>query len=248
MKFICFLGMCASCLSAHFGVVMPSDSSVGEDNAKMQITYKFSHPFEQNMMNLEMPNEIGVFNGEEKIAFSQNLTAKKDGENQYFTANFEAKEPKIYQFYMDPKPYFEPSEDCFIRHLTKSVVDAYGYNEDWDKPIGLKAEIIPLTRPYGLYTGNEFRAKVLYKGAVLKNAVVEVEYENTAGLKAPSEDHITQEVKTDENGIFSFVMPKAGWWGFAALSEDDEKISRDGKEYPVEIGAVIWVQTKDYQK
>ena len=29
--------------------------------------------------------------------------------------------------------------------------------------------------------------------------------------------------------------------------EDDETIKKDGKEYPVEIGAVIWVETKDYE-
>ena len=73
----------------------------------------------------------------------------------YYEAQYNIKEPGIYQFYMDPKPYFEPGENIFIRHITKTIVNAYGYGEGWDEPIGLKTEIIPLTRPYGLYKGNE---------------------------------------------------------------------------------------------
>jgi cobalt/nickel transport protein len=38
-------------------------------------------------------------------------------------------------------------------------------------------------------------------------------------------------------------MPKAGWWGFAALNEDREKIKYEEEEKSVEIGAVLWVKT-----
>ena len=50
-----------------------------------------------------------------------------------------------------------------------------------------------------------------------------------------------------QEGEFSFAMPLEGWWGFAALIDDDQKIKHEGKEYPVELGAVIWVQTKEYK-
>ena len=66
------------------------------------------------------------------------------------------KEIGDYQFFVDPKPYFEPSEGKFIHHITKVIIDAYHAGEGWDIPIGLKAEIVPLTRPYGLYKGNIF--------------------------------------------------------------------------------------------
>jgi cobalt/nickel transport protein len=48
---------------------------------------------------------------------------------------------------------------------------------------------------------------------------------------------VTQTIKADPNGVFTYAAPKPGWWGFAALSTDDRQIK--GKE--VEIGAVIWV-------
>ena len=232
---------------AHFGMVVPSNSTVDDEKeANLQITYKFTHPFEGDMMNLALPNEAGVFVNGKKEAI-KDLKELKEDKFSYFTASYDVKEPGIYQFYMDPKPYFEPAEDKFIRHITKTVVDAYGYGEGWDKPAGLKAEIVPLTRPYGLYKGNLFSGVVYYKGKRAKNVTVEVEYYNTKGLKAPSDAHVTQVVNTNEQGEFSFAMPLEGWWGFAALIDDDQKIKHEGKEYPVELGAVIWVQTKEYK-
>ncbi|MCR8690500.1 DUF4198 domain-containing protein [Campylobacter sp. RM9264] len=247
LKSLFVIGSLACVAWGHFGVVIPSNSTIDNPSqAKEKITYKFTHPFEGLMMNLDKPVEAGVFVGGKKEIIS-NLSEKKDGKMSYYEARYNIKEPGIYQFYMDPKPYFEPAEDIFIRHITKTIVNAYGYGEGWDEPIGLKTEIIPLTRPYGLYKGNIFSGKVLYKGKPAKNAIVEIEYLNSKSLKAPGEDYITQEVKTNELGEFSFAMPLAGWWGFSALSEDDETIKKDGKEYPVEIGAVIWVETKDYE-
>ncbi|MFW5614447.1 MAG: DUF4198 domain-containing protein, partial [Campylobacter hyointestinalis] len=193
LKSLLVLSLLASVASAHFGVVIPSNSTIDDPSqAKEKITYKFTHPFEGMMMNLDKPIEAGVFvNGKKEII--SNLVEKKDGKMSYYEAEYNVKNPGIYQFYMDPKPYFEPAENIFIRHITKTVVDAYGYGEGWDEQIGLKTEIIPLTRPYALYKGNIFSGKVLYKGKPAKNTIVEVEYLNLKGLKAPGEDYITQE-------------------------------------------------------
>ena len=41
-------------------------------------------------------------------------------------------------------------------------------------------------------------------------------------------------------------MPRAGWWGFAALVEGDTPMKApDGKSVPVEEGALIWVKATD---
>lgn len=234
----------------HFGVVIPSKNIISDEGrAKLNITYKFTHPFEQMMMNMDKPNEAGVFINGKKTDLSNTLKEQKDDKNSFWQSEYEIKEPGLYVFYVDPKGYFEASEEKFIRHITKSVVNAYGYGQGWQEPLGLKAEIVPLTRPYGLYAGNLFSAKVLYKGKPAKNVMVEVEFMNDGKkLGAPSEDHTTQEVMTNELGEFSFVMPHAGWWGFAALIDDDEKMNKDGKEYPVELGGVLWIKADEYKK
>ena len=68
---------------------------------------------------------------------------------------------------------------------------------------------------------------------------VEVEYFNKNGkISAPNDYMVTQTIKADKNGVFTYAAPRPGWWGFAALNTDEKKI--DGKD--VEIGAVIWVK------
>ncbi len=183
------------CAYAHFGTILPSKNVVEkQENSKISISFSFMHPFMQTYMMLEKPEKIGVFS-DGKVQDLSGIVAKK---GDSWVGSFEINKPAMFSFFMEPKPYFEPSEGKFIKHLTKTIVEGYGAGEGWDKPIGLKAEIVPLTRPYGLYEGNLFQGKVMYKGKVVKNAEVEVEFYNTKKFKAPSEAHVTQVVKSDE--------------------------------------------------
>ena len=79
---------------------------------------------------------------------------------QGWQATFPVKRPGAYAFYMEPEPYWEPAEDAFIVHHTKTVVTAFGDDEGWDTEIGLPTEIVPLSRPFGLYAGNVFQGVV----------------------------------------------------------------------------------------
>jgi cobalt/nickel transport protein len=56
---------------------------------------------------------------------------------------------------------------------------------------------------------------------------------------------VTQTIKTDANGVFSYATPKAGWWGFAALNPSDTLLQYEGKDKEVELGAVLWVNFVD---
>ena len=87
---------------------------------------------------------------------------------------------------------------------------------------------------------------VLKDGAPVPFAEVEVEFVNDGTVVPPNDDFITQVLKADANGTFSYVMPRAGWWGFAALLDGDTPgKAPDGKEVPVEEGALIWVKATD---
>jgi cobalt/nickel transport protein len=59
---------------------------------------------------------------------------------------------------------------------------------------------------------------------------------------------VTFTIKADENGVFTYAVPKAGWWGFAALNTSDEKLKYNGEEKDIEIGAVIWVEFRDWKE
>ena len=109
--------------------------------------------------------------------------------------------------------------------------------------MGVKTEIVPLTRPFGNYVGNIFRGKVLVDGKPAANTPVEVEFYNKGKTaETPNDIFVTQTVMTDEQGIFSYSVPWAGWWGFAALTDADFQMKKDGADKDVELGAVLWTE------
>ncbi len=120
---------------------------------------------------------------------------------------------------------------------------AFGEEEGWDEPLGLKTEIVPLSRPFGAYQGYAFTGQVLLDGKPVPNAEIEIEYYNKdKSLHAASDYHVTYVVKADAQGVFTAACPLAGWWGFAALNEADFTIKDpDGNDKSVELGAVLWV-------
>jgi len=235
--------------SAHFGMVIPSDDMITkDDNKSITLKVQFIHPMEGHYMNMDRPAQFGVLVQGKKIDLLNKLQEKKVYGCTTWEANYQINRPGDQVFYVEPQPYWEPAEDCFIIHYTKVIVNALGLEVGWDEEVGLKTEIIPLTRPYGLWTGNVFQGIVKVKGEAVPYAEVEVEYYNQEGkIKCPADPMITQVIKADQNGVFTYAMPKAGWWGFAALNEDEDKIKHNGEEKSVEIGAVLWVKTYDME-
>ncbi|MCK4326133.1 DUF4198 domain-containing protein [bacterium] len=250
--FVFFVGMVFPAY-AHFGMIIPSTDIV-EEKAGSGLTVKvmFAHPFEGNTMDMVKPVQFGVFCRGAKSPLLNTLKplkvkgyAEKES-HRGWTCRYNVRRPGDYIFFCEPKPYWEPAEDCFIVHYTKVIVDAFGMEEGWDEELGLKTEVIPLTRPYGLYTGNVFQGLVKVNGEPAPFTEVEVEYFNEDGKsEAPAGPFVTQVTKCDANGVFTYSMPKAGWWGFAALNEDDKKLVHEGEEKSIEIGAVIWVKVYD---
>jgi cobalt/nickel transport protein len=234
----------------HFQLLVPSNDIVEDpsDNV-IEINCVFCHPFEGEVMNMVRPAEFGVvIRDGDKIDLLKTLSEYEIKGLSAWRADYTIGQPGDHVFYVVPKPYWEPAEETFIVHYTKVIVSGFGLESGWDAELGLKTEIVPLTRPYGLYAGNVFQGLVLVNGKPAPSTEVEVEYYNREGkYKAPATPYVTQVVKTDVNGVFSYAMPVAGWWGFAALNEAEEKMVNavDGKSYPVEIGALIWIRTAD---
>lgn len=239
----------ASTAWPHFGVIIPSDDIVTkQDSKKLFIELKFVHPFEGHYMQMQKPGAFGVLRAGKKHDLLQSLREKNVKGFSTWTAIYRVRRPGDHIFYVEPAPYWEPAEGSFIIHYTKVVVNALGMEKGWDNEVGLPVEIVPLTRPYGLWAGNVFQGIVKKAGKPVPNAEVEVEFLNDKdNIKADADPYITQVIKADKNGVFTYAMPRAGWWGFAALIEADYKLKHKGREYPVETGAVIWVRTRQMQ-
>ena len=249
MFLVLFFILCLSVgiASAHFVLLIPENDIISGKKRSVSLNTWFSHPMEGGPhMEYEIIDSGAVINGEKiPLKWKKKLIPAMKGSNKkapLYKTNFRIKRPGVYQFYVEPAPYFEPAEGKFIKQITKVYVQAFGLEEGWDEPIGLQAEIIPLTRPFGIWEGNTFKGLVLINGKPAKNIEVEIEYYNTKNIKVPADAFITQVVKTDKNGYFEYTIPWAGWWGFAALGDGGTLRYKDGKEYPLELDAVLWIK------
>lgn len=243
------LALCGTAFG-HFGMVIPSDSMVMQgENRVLKVTASFSHPMELIGMDLDKPARFGVMVRGKKESLLDKMKEIKVMGRKAWCVDYKISRPGVHVFFLEPTPYWEPAEDCYIVHYTKTIVPTFGWEDGWDEPLGLKTEIVPLTRPFGLYAGNVFQGIVMMDGKPVPYAEVEIEhYNRDAKATAPNDYMVTQVIKADGNGVFTYAVPRSGWWGFAALSISDKKMIYEGKEKDVEIGAVIWVEFQEWQE
>ncbi|HEX3499202.1 MAG TPA: DUF4198 domain-containing protein [Stellaceae bacterium] len=234
---------------AHFQELLPSTNIVEKESQKsVNLRAVFTHPMEGTpIMNMGMPTAFGVLGRDgQRSDLKSTLKPLPVGGKAAFSADYNFRGPANYIFFLEPAPYWEPEEKKMLIHYTKTVVNAYGADEGWDEMVGFPIEIRPLTRPFGLWTGNVFSGIVMYDGKPSPFNRIEIEYKSDGKVKAPSDPYVTAVIKTDANGYFSYAMPKAGWWGFAAQQTGVRKMPNpSGEIVPVEEGGLIWVRTID---
>jgi cobalt/nickel transport protein len=238
-------------VKAHFQVILPNADKIDNLSKDFRFEILFTHPMEQGpVMQMGTPKQFGVMVDGKKTSLLKSLKEIKLQGKRAYELLYKFKAPGDYIFFIEPAPYWEPAEQKMIVHYTKVIVDVLGAESGWDEMVGFPVEIEPLSRPYSLYTGNIFQGIVKKNGKPVPFAEVEVELYNKGSVyKAPADVYVTQVIKADANGVFSYAIPKAGWWGFAALIDGDKKMKNPkGKEVDVELGAVIWVKATDMKK
>ena len=235
---------------AHYGMIIPNDPMISQDDGReVALTMSFSHPFELDGMMLDRPVSFSVTHEGAETDLLGGLEGETIMDDQGYTLDYRLDRPGTYIFAMEPQPYWEPAEDAFIIHYTKTYVTAFGDDEGWDTELGLKTEIVPLSKPFGLWERNVFQGIVKLDGEAVPYAEVEVEFFNEGGdATVPDELMITQTVKADANGVFTYAPPSHGWWGFAALNTADYTLTEEssGEEKDVELGAVIWDRFEEW--
>lgn len=243
---------------AHFQMVYTPESALVR-GAELNLKLVFTHPFDAgHTMNMGVPKEFFVVHKGEKKNLLVELKpiqwTSHTNSGDAYELSYKARGMGDYVFALAPSVYFEEQEDAYMQQFTKVIVNVAGVPTDWEDAVGFPAEIIPLAKPYGLWTGNVFSGIVMGGGKPVPHAEIEVEYLNHAPLptenkfaekaevEAPQDCFVTQAIKADANGYFHYACPKEGWWGFAALGVGPET-EYEGKELSQD--AVIWVQTKD---
>ncbi|NCC25030.1 MAG: DUF4198 domain-containing protein [Deltaproteobacteria bacterium] len=250
--------MIATPAAAHFQMIYTPEAAL-TSGGELDLKLVFCHPFEAgHTMDMGKPLEFFMVHKEQKTDLMKDLKPitwmSETNSGAAWEAKVKARKMGDFVFCLVPEPYFESKEDAYIQQITKVIVNNAGMPTDWDAAVGLPAEIVALDKPYALWTGNVFRGVVLGDGKPVPNAEIEVEYLNHPPVPgkntfqkeplvvAPQDAFVTMTIKADANGQFCFGIPKAGWWGFAALGVGPMDKYK-GKENSQD--AVIWVKAVD---
>ncbi|WP_420547023.1 DUF4198 domain-containing protein [Curvivirga sp.] len=245
----------AQTASAHFQLVYTPEVNL-EKKADVPLKLIFWHPFENgHVMDMGQPNEFYYVNKGKKTDLLGSLKPIKfkglENEADAYEAVVPVKRNGDYVFVIDPAPYYEESEDIYIQQITKTFLNKGDLPTDWNEPVGLETEIVPLNKPTNVLAGSTFTGQVLANGKPVAGAEIEIEYmaaEPNIDTNSPKEATANPMpggavvAISDASGYFTFGIPKAGFWGFAALGSGPAT-EHEGKELSQD--AVIWVRAYD---
>ncbi len=254
---------------AHFQMLYPGTSLRMANSGPLDLLAIFTHPFYgQPSMQMGAPQAFYVVKQRgnegkpEKVDLLKQIE-KMDwlGSAKESVTAYKASLPAAsmrslgdYIFVLQPEPYLEKEEDKYIQQFTKTILNVGGVPGNWDQVLGLPAEIKPLNKPYANYVGGVFRGVVLAKGRPVPFAEIEVEFINRrpdlasrtwsgeAQINAPHPALGPQSIRADASGTFAIALPKAGFWGIAALDAGPVK-SYKGKKLSQD--AVLWVEASE---
>jgi len=243
---------------AHFQMIYTPEAALVK-GGEIEMKLVFTHPFEAgHTMDMGTPEQFIVVHKDKKkdlLGWLKPITWKSlTNSGKAYELSYKVRGMGDWVFALVPEPYYEGSEDVYIQQFTKVIINVAGAPTDWDVELGLPAEIMPLTKPYSVWTGGTFTGVVVGNGKPVPYAEIEVEYMNhmpimdknefssKAEVEAPQDAFVTIGIKADADGVFTYGIPRAGWWGFAALGAGPAD-SHNGKELSQD--AVIWIKAVD---
>jgi uncharacterized GH25 family protein len=233
----------------YFAILRAKPPLVTDPKCKeLSVSIAFGHPFAQTATDMDLVQMVAAINyhlaadGQStRREFLDTLKPVKYLKKNAWAGTIPLPEPGLYQLVMETRPYWEEKQGIFLQQVAQTLVPVQGYEYGWDIPVGLKLEILPLTRPFGLAAPALFTGRVLLDGKALSDTPVRIEYLNEDKRVVPSTHHQTQRVRTDAHGTFSFICPHPGWWGLAAVTSGDPLKGPDGQSKNTELSGVLWL-------
>jgi cobalt/nickel transport protein len=229
---------------AHFNMLLPERPSVKKDEGTT-ITYQWGHPFEHQLFDAPAPESLTVVRPDGKTADLTSALEKiavPAGEGKQVTAYrlpFTPQQRGDHVFILQTPPIWMEEDEEFLRD-TVTVVLHVQAQKGWDAATS-RFQLVPLTRPYGLWPGMVFQAQAAGTERPLARAPVEIERYNPAPPgELPADEHVTYAARTDPNGIVTCTLPDPGWWSIT-VTRDAAMRERDGKKYPLRERATLWV-------
>jgi cobalt/nickel transport protein len=247
----------ATTASAHFQLLYTPEVNLARA-ADVTMKMVFWHPLENGpMMDMGKPQAVYYRHKGKNVDLTEEVSEVSFHGPINDAVAFEVTTPVRrlgdYIFVIEPAPYLEESEGIYIQQFTKSYLNRGGVPTDWMEPVGLPAEILPLNKPTNVMVGSSFTGRVLSDGKPVGNAEIEIEYmaaeldpQNNATFP-PSVSPVpggSIVALSDSDGYFTFGIPRAGFWGFAALGVGAKKTHNDKS---LSQDAVIWIRAFDFE-
>lgn len=240
---------------AHFQLMYTPTSQL-EKPTTLDMKLVFGHPMDNgHVMDMGQPEELFVVFKDKKTDLLKDLKkitwTGHDNKADAYQLEYKARRNGDYIFGMVPAPYYEGGEDIYIQQITKRYINKGAMPTGWDAPLGLKTEIVPKNKPYQVIAGSTFTGQLLSEGKPAAGVECEIEFLNTDidtkanafGKDTHREPPASAIVAiTDDAGMFTFGVPKAGKWGFACLGSGPDKEFK-GKELSQD--AVLWIEAQD---
>lgn len=156
-------------------------------------------------------------------------------------ANVALDRPGLHHFIIEARPWWDAARQRFIQHYVKAIVPVYGVEHGWNLPAGLRLEILPLSRPFGLTAPAIFSGRAVRNGVPMTDISIRMLRINTDKHIAPTPWHQELAARADSNGQFSFVLNRPGWWCCQASTEGVPLKGPDGQLKPLELSALFWL-------
>ena len=249
--------MAAAPAQAHFQLLYTPEVNIDKP-ADVPFKLVFWHPLENgHAMDMGQPEEFFYLHKGKKVDLTEALKPitfhGAHNESKAFEAAVSIKRNGDYIFALVPAPYYEAGEDIYIQQITKTYLNKGGVPTGWNEPQGLATEIVPLNKPTNVLAGSTFSGVLLSEGKPVEGAEIEIEYMAAEpDMAADKPGNVTASpvpggaivAVTDARGVFTFGIPKSGFWGFAALGSGPAKEFK-GKELSQD--AVIWIRAYDFK-
>ncbi|GGF65500.1 MULTISPECIES: DUF4198 domain-containing protein [Terasakiella] len=238
--------------NAHFQLIYTPEINI-KKAGEVPLKLVFWHPMSNgHTMAMGEPVEFySVFKGKKtdlKPTLNPITFKGLSNEATAYDASVTLKRNGDYALVAVPAPYYEESEDIYIQQITKVIINKGDVPTNWSEPLGLKTEIVPLSKPYGALVGSTFSGVVLKNGQPAPGVEIEIEHmiaEPDMNANKPQNAKVSEVpggaivALTDAQGKFSFGIPKAGYWGFAALGVGPDS-EFNAKELSQD--AVLWIK------
>ena len=154
-------------------------------------------------------------------------------------ANVAIDQPGLYQFITETRPRLNAERQCFEQQYVKSILPVCGVEEGWERPAGLRLEVLPLTRPFGLTAGSSFTGKALGPDGPLTSARVYMDRIRTEKKTGPLPGSMIW--KPAPMPTASSPSPPERPLVVLRVEVPGQPSSPDGQPTPLILGSVLWL-------